>query len=67
MKNPHWLQQVEHRRPWSINVWCGIIVNKIIGPYFIGGTLTRVKYAAFLENTLQVLLEDLPLEIRMEM
>ncbi|KAL2731784.1 transposable element tc3 transposase [Vespula squamosa] len=36
-ENPHWLRQVEHQKQWSVNVWCGIIGDKIIGPCFING------------------------------
>ena len=34
--NPRWLREV--------NVWCGLLHNKIIGPYFIDGTLNGRKY-----------------------
>ena len=64
VENPHWLRQVDHQRQWSLNVWCGIIGNKIIGPYFIDGHLNGNMYANFLENTLGPLLEDLPLITR---
>lgn len=67
VENPHWLREVEHQRPWSINVWCGIIGVHLIGPYFIEGTLTGVKYHDFLRDDLPVLLEDLPLEDRQVM
>lgn len=62
--NPHWLRQVEHQRPWSVNVWCGILGNKLIGPYFIDGTLNGIKYRNFLEHELPPLLEDVALPIR---
>lgn len=63
-QNPHWLRQVEHQRPWSVNVWCGIIGNKLIGPYFIDGTLNGIKYRDFLEDELPPLLEDVALPLR---
>jgi hypothetical protein len=67
MENPHWLRQVEHQRQWSLNVWCGIIDDKIIGPYFIDGHLNGNSYANLLEHTLGPLLEDLPLITRRTM
>lgn len=67
VQNPHWLRQVERQRPWSINVWCGIIGNKLIGPYFIEGTLNGLKYRDFLEDELPSLLEDVALSIRQTM
>lgn len=33
-ENPHWLREVQHQGRWSLNVWCGIIGDRIIGPYF---------------------------------
>ncbi|XP_026828441.1 uncharacterized protein LOC113562655 [Ooceraea biroi] len=67
VENPHWLRQIEHQRQWSLNVWCGIIDNKIIGPYFIDGHLNGNSYANFLEHNLVHLLEDLPLITRRTM
>lgn len=76
VENPHWLRELEHQRPWSINVWCGLIgnklienikINKLIGPYFIDGNLNGIKYRNFLENELQPLLEDVALDIRQVM
>lgn len=63
VENPHWLRQVDHQRPWSVNVWYGIIGDKLIGPYFIDGNLTGDKYRHFLENVLPTLLDDLNLEV----
>lgn len=66
-ENPYWLRQVEHQRQWSLNVWCGMIGDKIIGPYFIDGHLNGNSYANFLENQLGPLLEELPLNTRRTM
>jgi hypothetical protein len=65
--NPHWLRQVEYQRPWTVNVWCGIIGNKLIGPHIIEGTLNGQMYRDILENELPTLLEDLSLEVRQNM
>lgn len=64
VENPHWLRQVEYQRPWSVNVWCGIIGSKLIGPHIIEGNLNGEKYRDILENELPTLLEDLSLEVR---
>ncbi|CAK9801642.1 hypothetical protein ANTPLA_LOCUS2883 [Anthophora plagiata] len=64
LENPRWLRQVDRQRPWTVNVWCGILNNQIIGPYFINGTLNGQKYVTFLQGGLQVLLDDVPLDIR---
>ncbi|KAJ8914489.1 hypothetical protein NQ315_002761 [Exocentrus adspersus] len=65
--NPRWLREVEHQRPWTLNVWCGIIGDKLIGPYFIEGTLNGQKYQEFLDQHLPILLEDLTLQERANM
>lgn len=60
--NPHWMRTVDHQRRWSLNVWCGILGNKIIGPHFFEGTLNGPRYAEFIRETLPVLLDEVPIE-----
>jgi len=36
----------------------------LIGPYFYAGTLTGELYSDFLTNTLPILLENIPLNVR---
>jgi len=62
-ENPHWLREVDHQRQWSVNVWCSIIGDKLIGLYFIDGTLNSIKYDNFIYNNLGILLEDVQLNI----
>lgn len=62
--NPHWLREVEHQRPWSVNIWCGIMGGKLVGPYCFAGILNGQTYANFLEHELLFLLENLSLEER---
>ena len=66
VENPHWLHQVQHRQ-WSVNLYCGIVEHRIVGPYFIDGRLNGRKYKRFLRRTLPVLMEDLPLNLRQVM
>ncbi|RZB39425.1 hypothetical protein BDFB_010485 [Asbolus verrucosus] len=42
VQNPHWLCQVEYQRSWFVNVWCGIIGDKLIGPHITEGNLNAV-------------------------
>lgn len=62
--NPHWVREVDNQHVWSINVWCGIVGNHVIGPYFFDGHLNGDMYLAFLQNDLEDLMEDVPLNIR---
>jgi len=43
---------------WNVNVWCGIIENRAI---ILGGNLNGQKYANFLRDKLQILLDKVPL------
>lgn len=66
-QNPHWMRQVEHQNRWSLNVWCGIVEGKIIGPHFFDQILNGARFLEFLNVSLQQLLEDVSLEIRRNM
>ena len=39
-ENPQWMHETQHQIRWKINVWCGILNGRIIGPYFYDGNLT---------------------------
>lgn len=65
--NPHWMQEVQHQGRWSVNVWCGIIGGRIIGPFIFDQTLNGRTYLHFLRNELPLLLENVPIETRLNM
>jgi hypothetical protein len=44
-----------------------LIGGKLFGPHFYNGTLTGRRYLDFLLDDLQLLLDDLPLDIRRNM
>lgn len=50
--NPHWMAEAHTQHPQKINVWAGIVHNRILGPFFFEGTLTGEKYLEFLQNDL---------------
>lgn len=64
---PHWIRGARFQVQWGVNVWCGIIGDKIIGPYFFEGNLTGRRYLEFLREDLPLLLEDVPLMTRLRM
>lgn len=66
-ENPRWMREIDRQSRWSLNVWAGIINNKLIGPYFFEGILTGQMYLEFLATELPVLLEDVDLETRRNM
>jgi hypothetical protein len=34
VENPHWMRQQDHQNRWSLNVWGGVVNNRIVGPFF---------------------------------
>jgi len=65
--NPHETSVTNFQRRFSVNVWCGVLGNKLIGPFVFDNNLTGNTYEAFLRNELPGLLEDIPLMIRSQM
>lgn len=62
--NPRETHQRGYQQRFSVNVWCGIVHDHIIGPHIFPDRLTGHLYREFLEDTLPLLLEDVPLNIR---
>lgn len=56
-----------HQTTFSINVWAGVIGDKILGPVFLLPRLNGENYLQFLEEELPRILEDLPLGVRNRM
>jgi hypothetical protein len=50
-----------------VNVWCGVIDNRLIGPFVFDENLTGDTYKEFLRKQLPGLLEDIPLMVRSQM
>ena len=65
--NPHETSVTKFQRRFSVNVWCGLLGNKLIGPFVFDNNLTGNTYEVFLRNELTGLLEDIPLIIRSQM
>ena len=65
--NPHATCVTHFQRRFSVNVWCGVLGNRLIGPFVFDNNLTGNTYEAFLRNELPGLLEDIPLMIRSQM
>jgi len=65
--NPHEASVSNFQRRFTVNVWCGVLGNKLIGPFVFDNTLTGNAYEVFLRNELPVLLEYIPLMISCQM
>jgi hypothetical protein len=67
IENPHAIRERHFQKRFSVNVWGGIIGNKLIKPYILAPRLNAVSYLDFLNNHLAILLEDVPLLTRQNM
>lgn len=52
---------LKHSGPQSVNVWCGLKNNRILGPFFFDRSLTGNLYLNMLQNDIENLIDDLPL------
>lgn len=66
-ENPHAIVEAHHQEQFSLNVWLGHIGNQLIGPHFLPPRLNGDTYSQFLREDLPVLLDAIPLRVRMEM
>lgn len=51
-ENPHWIRETHTQYPQKVNVWAGIIGNRVVGPKFFDGALTSDIYLEFLRDEL---------------
>lgn len=61
--NPYVIRETRHQVRFSLNVWCGIIGNRLIGPYIFDGNLTGERYLNFIARDLEDFFDDLPLDV----
>lgn len=59
-QNPKILKPLKKQGHKSVNVWCGIHRNKIIGPVFINASLTGEVYLNILQQDVEEYLDNLP-------
>lgn len=63
-ENPHTIRPANFQNEFSCNVWVGLMGNQICGPHFLPPRLNGVLFHQFLEEDLEDLLEDVPLNQR---
>lgn len=66
-ENPHAVFFRSHQERFTVNIWGGIVGDYLLGPIILPAPLNGAAYLAFLENTLPLLMEEIPLAIRREM
>lgn len=64
-ENPHCRKTIHIQGYYSVNVWAGILDDMIIGPFIFpeNQNINGEIYADFIENTLDDLLENVPLAL----
>jgi hypothetical protein len=60
-ENPHAIRLAGSQRKFSVNVWCGLINDRLIGPHIFPERLTAIVYLNFLQNILPGLLDGVNL------
>ncbi|KAJ4428021.1 hypothetical protein ANN_24035 [Periplaneta americana] len=60
-ENPRATVPSHHQVRFSLNMWAGIIGDRLVGPHVLANRLTGQAYTNFLENTIPHVLEDTPL------
>ena len=51
-ENPHETRVTNFQRSFSVYAWCGVLGNRLIGPFVFDSNLTGNTYEAFLRNEL---------------
>ena len=63
-ENPHATVESNFQLRFSVNMWCAVLDDQLIGPFILEGRLTGEAYLRFLQEELPRLLEDVPLNKR---
>jgi hypothetical protein len=66
-ENPQRTRITNFQRRFSVNARCGLLGDKLIGPFVFDNNLTGDTYEFFLRNELPGLLEDIPLVVRSQL
>lgn len=61
-ENPHLKRESRHQVRFGFNVWCGILGRRLIGPIIFDNSLTSNTYLQLLQNDVEDILDNLPLE-----
>lgn len=62
-ENPHLVQEIRPQLRFKINLWCGLVADRVIGPVFLENNLDSVRYLDLLQHDMEDLLDEVPLEV----
>jgi len=60
-ENNHATMENNFQLRFSVNVWCAVLDDQLIGPFILEGRPTGEAYLKFLQEELPRLFEDVPL------
>ncbi|KAE9542292.1 hypothetical protein AGLY_003419, partial [Aphis glycines] len=63
-ENPKAIRIRGFQYKFSINIWCGLVGNTLLGPHELPARLNGQGFLHFIMNNLPVLLENVPLEVQ---
>ena len=63
-ENPHATVESNFQQSFSVNLWCAVLDDQLIGPFILEGRLTGEAYLRFLQEELPRTLEDVSLNKR---
>lgn len=66
-ENPHATVSRRSQNRFSVNIWAGLLNNRIVGPYILPNRLNSPTYLVFVRDILPELLQKVPLADRMDM
>lgn len=64
--NPKWTIECRNQYSQKINVWCGIMGNKLFGPVFFEQNINANTFLNFLETEINEILDNMPLNSRQQ-
>lgn len=67
VENPEWVINTRRQYSQKLNVWCGILDDRIIGPYFFERNLNSPTFLNFLINGFWDAIHNLPCQTRLNL
>lgn len=65
--NPNWVINCKRQYSQKTNVWCGILHDRIIGPFFFDRNLNGNLFLDFLQNDFWEAVHNLPIHMRVNL
>jgi len=66
-ENLHATFASKFQQRFSVNMWCAVLDDQLIGPFILEGHLIEEAYLRFLQEKLPQLMENMPLDKRSRM